>query len=105
MNSFYKKSFGYKSEMVTTGRDCHNIMGYGSQASYATIKITLPGGDEIVETACFNPDCKPFWIPSQNHRHLGDLVSIIKDIWGSEEIGRYYHDIVSGTIQNKILEF
>lgn len=100
-----KDSFGFKAELVTIGRDVYNMMGYGNEAFYATIKITLPNGKDIVETACYNSYCKPFWIPSQRHRHPNDLVKIIKDIWGSEDIGTHYHDIISDTVQNNETQF
>ena len=98
MINFTDNGFGYKAEFVTTGRDVFNMMGYGHQALYVTFKIIFPNGYDIVETACFNPDCKPFWIPSKNHRHSSDLVNIIRELWGSEEIGTYYHEIVSELI-------
>ena len=98
-------TFGFNTELVTIGRDVYNMMGYGNEASYATVKITFPNGKDIVETACYNPDCKPFWIPSQRHRHPNDLVKIIRDIWGSEEIGMYYHNIISDTVQNYTTQF
>ena len=105
MENFYKRTFDYKSELISIAPDIHNMMGYGTQAYTCLLKVVYPDGKEIVETACLDNSRKPCWIPSKSHRHSDDLVNIIHKIWGDKEIGWHYHNIVCGTIQEKSLEF